>query len=82
MFRLRDADWLLTAEGLRPKNLMEWQWPRKIEADLISGFGTGRRAKLTRMFFHPSDAVAYLRSRMVSANAPTASNSEKRSAKP
>ncbi len=61
MFRLRDANWILTSQGLRPKMLREWEWPRKVESDLIAGFGAGFWARLTRMFFHPRDTLAYLR---------------------
>ncbi len=61
MFRLRDADWLLSENGLRRKHLSEWTWPRKVEAELLAKFGTGFVARLTRMVFHPGAAIAYLR---------------------
>ena len=61
MFRLRDANWILTPGELRQKRADEWEWPRKIEADLIAGFGTGFAARLTRMLFHPREALAYLK---------------------
>jgi hypothetical protein len=61
MFRLRDANWLLTAGELRRKKIGEWEWPRKIEADLIAVLGVGYPARLTRMAFHPRDSISYLR---------------------
>jgi hypothetical protein len=59
MFRLRDANWIFTPEGVRQKRLREWEWPRKLEADLIARFGAGFMARLTRMLFHPRAALAY-----------------------
>ncbi len=70
MFRLRDADWILSSEGLRPKRFKEWEWPRKLEADLIARFRTGTWAKLTRMVFHPRDALAYFQHKFLRASAP------------
>jgi hypothetical protein len=61
MFRLRDANWMLIPEGLRQKGFKDWEWPRKIEADLIAGSGAGVVARLTRMLFHPRAALVYLR---------------------
>jgi hypothetical protein len=64
MFRLRDSNWVLSSRGLRKKSLGEWEWPRKIEADLISTFGTGSLARLVRMIFHPKDAILYFRQKL------------------
>jgi hypothetical protein len=60
MFRLRDADWILSGNELRQKKWGEWEWPRKMEADLIARIGTGFLARLIRMLFHPRDALLYL----------------------
>jgi hypothetical protein len=64
MFRLRDADWVIAADELRRKKRGEWEWLRKIEADLIAAVGAGFLARLIRMLFHPRDALAYLRQRL------------------
>jgi hypothetical protein len=64
MFRLRDANWILTPGELRQKRANEWEWPRKIEADLIAGFGIGFAARLTRMLFHPGEALTYLKHKL------------------
>jgi hypothetical protein len=61
MFRLRDANWVLSPGGIRHKSIGEWEWPRKIEADLIARFGPGFPARFTRMLFHPIESLAYLR---------------------
>ncbi|MGD2162027.1 MAG: hypothetical protein PVF18_09185 [Anaerolineales bacterium] len=60
MFRLRDADWLITSAGIHKKRFVEWEWPRKIEADIIASVGAGLIGKLTRMLFHPRDALSYI----------------------
>ncbi|MEJ2014002.1 MAG: hypothetical protein P8X64_17470 [Anaerolineales bacterium] len=60
MFRLRDADWILSGEELRRKSLAEWEWPRKLEADWIAALGAGTAAKMVRMAFHPRQAATYL----------------------
>jgi hypothetical protein len=59
MFRLRDADWILSEEDIRRKSLAEWEWPRKLEADWIAALGSGKAAKLVRMAFHPRQAARY-----------------------
>lgn len=59
MFRLRDADWMLVPSGLEQKSLDKWEWPRKIEADLIALLGPGRGAQMVRMTFHPKDSITY-----------------------
>jgi hypothetical protein len=59
MFRLRDADWILSDERLRRKSLPEWEWPRKLEADWIAALGAGTAAKMVRMAFHPRQAAIY-----------------------
>ncbi len=59
MFRLRDADWILVPSGLERKSWDKWEWPRKIEADLIALLGPGRGAKMVRMAFHPKDTLTY-----------------------
>jgi hypothetical protein len=64
MFRLRDANWVLTREGVRKKEMVEFEWPRKLEADLIAVFGAGSASRLTRMLFHPRHALAYIRQRL------------------
>jgi hypothetical protein len=64
MFRLRDANWVMSPGGIRRKRMREWEWPRKIEADLIARFGIGFRSRLTRMIFHPLDTLAYFRSKV------------------
>jgi hypothetical protein len=76
MFRLRDADWLFTAQGMREKSTVDWEWPRKIEADLIASFGTGFKARLTRMLFHPGDAAAYLREKFFGPDQPAQAGEE------
>ena len=68
MFRLRDANWVLTREGVRKKELNEFEWPRKLEADLIAVFGAGYAARVTRMLFHPRHALAYLMQRLSGAD--------------
>jgi hypothetical protein len=70
MFRLRDADWVLTDQGVRKKSSQDWEWPRKIEADLIASFGAGFVARMTRMLFHPQDAFAYLREKLFGSDQP------------
>ncbi len=64
MFRLQDADWVLAENSVRRKRPSEWSWPRKIEADLLAGFGTGNLAKFTRMIFHPGAAIRYLQQKL------------------
>ena len=59
MFRLRDADWMLVPGGLERKSWDKWEWPRKIEADLIALLGSGRGAKMVRMAFHPKEILTY-----------------------
>lgn len=59
MFRLRDADWMLVPSGLERKSWDKWEWPRKIESDLIASLGSGRGAKMVRMAFHPRDTLTY-----------------------
>ena len=59
MFRLRDADWMLVPSGLKRKSWVKWEWPRKIEADLIALLGSGRGAKIVRMAFHPKYILTY-----------------------
>lgn len=59
MFRLRDADWMLVPRGLEQKSWDKWEWPRKIEADLIALLGPGRGAQMVRMAFHPKDILTY-----------------------
>jgi hypothetical protein len=61
MFRLRDADWKLTPEGLRKKYFWEWQYPRKLEADLLSRVGAGTLGRIVQMAFHPRQALHYIR---------------------
>jgi hypothetical protein len=68
MFRLRDANWVMSPEGIRKKKMGEWEWPRKIEADLIAMFGTGLRSRLTRMIFHPLGSLAYLRYKLLGSD--------------
>ena len=68
MFRLRDANWLLSYDGLRQKGLADWEWPRKIEADWIAKVGAGFAARFIRMLFHPRAAIAYLRHKMRGSN--------------
>jgi hypothetical protein len=68
MFRLRDANWVMSSQGIRKKRMGEWNWPRKIEADLIARFGAGFRSRFTRMLFHPVDSLAYLRNKVAGAN--------------
>ena len=68
MFRLRDSSWLAAPNGIRKKRLAEWEWPRKIEADLIAAFGSGSRSRLIRMIFHPLDTLAYLRYKLFGTN--------------
>jgi hypothetical protein len=70
MFRLRDADWLLTSAGVHRKKLAEWEWPRKIEADIIASVGPGFLARLTRMLFHPRDALSYLKHKFLCRDRP------------
>jgi hypothetical protein len=65
MFRLRDATWLLTSTGVHRKMFSEWEWPRKIEADIIASVGPGSIARLTRMLFHPRDALSYIRQKFL-----------------
>ena len=59
MFRLRDANWMLAPSGLERKSWAISDWPRKIEANLITTLGPGRGAKLVRMTFHPKDTLTY-----------------------
>ena len=59
MFRLRDADWRLVPSGLTRKSWDKWEWPRKIEADLIALLGPGRGAKMVRIAFHPKVILTY-----------------------
>jgi hypothetical protein len=59
MFRLRDADWVLSEKELRRKSFAEWEWPRKLEADWIAALGSGMAAKLVRMAFHPRQTARY-----------------------
>ena len=59
MFRLRDADWMLVPSGLERKSWGKWEWPRKIEADVIASLGSGRGAKMVRMAFHPKEILTY-----------------------
>ena len=68
MFHLRDANWMLSPDGIRKKRIKDWEWPRKIEADIIAGFGAGFAARLTRMLFHPMAALAYLQHKMSGSN--------------
>lgn len=70
MFRLRDADWEFTSQGICKKSPQDWEWPRKIEADLIAWFGSGFAARLTRMLFHPIDAFAYVRHKLFGSDQP------------
>jgi len=60
MFRLRDADWKLVKAQLKRKTVSDWEWPRKLEADLIAALGSGKAAKIVRMLFHPVQAARYL----------------------
>jgi hypothetical protein len=68
IFRLRDANWVITQEGIRKKKMAEWEWPRKIEADLIAAFGSGIRSRLTRMIFHPLDTLVYFQHKVFGEN--------------
>jgi hypothetical protein len=68
MFRLRDADWIATPDELRRKSLREWDWPRKIEADMIARIGPGKLANGLRIAFHPRFAMAYLSDRLQPAS--------------
>jgi len=75
MFRLRDANWVLEGHRLRKKNVTEWDFPRKIEADLIAVFGTGFLARVTRMLFHPRDAFSYMRYKLFESKPESAKSS-------
>lgn len=77
MFRLRDADWKLTPDGLRKKRFQEWQYPRRFEADILSSVGTGFLGRLVRMAFHPGHALRYVRSKVLSQQANPEIRSEK-----
>jgi hypothetical protein len=68
MFRLRDADWVMSEGELRQKKWDEWEWPRKVEADLIAGLGAGFFARLIRLLFHPRDAFIYMKQKFFKSN--------------
>jgi hypothetical protein len=70
MFRLRDANWLFTSTGVRKKRFSEWEWPRRIEAGIIASIGPGFLARLTRMLFHPRDALSYIYQKFIRRDQP------------
>lgn len=59
MFRLRDADWKLQAEGVARKSWSERGFPRRWEADVIARIGPGKGAQIVRMMFHPVHTLRY-----------------------
>jgi hypothetical protein len=73
MFRLRDADWKISPEGIRKKWAKDWEPIRRIEADLISYFGPGLTSKTIHMLFHPSNAFSYLRYKLLGPDGDNAS---------
>jgi hypothetical protein len=63
VFRLRDATWRLTKDGIEP--IRPWQrgWRRSLEAALIVRLGAGLPAQFVRLLFHPVEAARYFWSR-------------------
>jgi hypothetical protein len=59
IFRLEDADWRLAPSGPLPKGVIEFRYPRRLEASLIARFGPGRKARLTRLILRPIDTLRF-----------------------
>jgi hypothetical protein len=64
IFTLRDANWSLDCEELHKLGPGRAGFFRWVEAGLISRWGSGTLAKLTRLSFHPIDALKYVGSRL------------------
>jgi len=64
IFTLRDATWRLTSENLHKLGIAQSGVFRGLEAALISRWGSGRLARLTRLSFHPIETLKYVRARL------------------
>ncbi len=70
IFTLRDATWRLTCENLHKTGVARAGVSRWLEAGLISRWGSGRLAQLTRLSFHPLETLKYIRARSMGGTAP------------
>lgn len=64
IFTLRDATWRLTSESLHKAGIARAGLLRWMEAGLISRWGTGGLARMTRLSFHPLETLKYFSARL------------------
>lgn len=67
MFTLADANWTLTADGVRRKGWSDGSPGRRIEAWLYARLGSGRVGRVARLVLHPLETLRYLHSKLGSS---------------